>query len=305
MSYTITGSWIRCTFDTVTGGRCALAEGHNGTLHVTVDGSYFAERGGKTFGPVLNYTVQAGVDYAFPPASTKLSSEWWAEVANWTPAGPPPSPRLIIEGTEGGGGTTGVPAAVRVGDLISRNELDNRLRELTECPRLVTELRELVDNLAGRLGVVERHRLPQRVEAFEHTAASLQRQVQAERTHHVEHSAAVRNLREELEHKLTALHRVEYGGGLAGMRRDINRMVGLVGEQAWNGRKELATREDLDDAVVQGKITAEAVDRLENQTAQLGKLAQCSAYSGNDGDRYCVRVNHHDGTHLGEDGFAW
>ena len=268
----------RCDFDTVIGARCALAQGHQGRLHVTPQGDYFAERGGKVFGPVIGYNVTAGTDYGFPPAGTKLSPEFWANVASWTPSAP-----------------------------VSREELATKADNdaLATLEQAVLQVRELVDNLAGRLGVVERHRLPQRVEAFEHTAASLHRQVQAERTHHVEHSAAVRNLREELERKLTALHRVEYGGGLAGIRRDINRMVGLVGEQAWNGRKELATREDLDDAVVQGKITAEAVDRLENQTAQLGKLAQCSAYSGGTGGRYCVRVNHHDGTHLGEDGFAW
>jgi len=269
----------RCDFDTVIGARCALAQGHQGHLHVTPQGDYFAERGGKVFGPVLGYNVTAGVDYGFPPAGTKLSPEFWADVASWTSRAP-----------------------------VSREELATKADNdaLVTLEQAVLQVRELAENLSGRLGVLEGHRLPENVEAFKHTMASFQRQLYAERTHHVEHSAAVRNLREELERKLTALHRVEYGGGLAGMRRDVNRLVGLVGDEAWNGRKELATAEDLAGT---DKAVAHLNDRLsalENQTVQLGKLAQCSASNRLDGAvRPCIRVNHHDGTHLGEDGFAW
>jgi BMFP domain-containing protein YqiC len=274
----------RCTADTNLGARCALAEGHQ-NLHVTLHGQRFVKRGG----PLL-------FEGPWPAAGTAQPMQCTASHPDFTKSRCE-LPRFHV-GMHVDGNITWPKVETRPPDHrvdALRYAFSMRAPEPTFTPQQVDAyVRAITSGLGKKVAELE-ERLAEVTQSVTERMQRLDADIQT----------GIEGSGKAAARKFTALLSVEAGGGLQGLRRDINRMVGLVGEQAWNGRKELATREDLDDAVVQGKITAEAVDRLENQTAQLGKLAQCSAYSGNDGDRYCVRVNHHDGTHLGEDGFAW
>lgn len=275
MPYTITGPDGRCTFDTNTGGRCALVEDHQGQLHVTPHGEYFAERGGKVFGPVTGHSVTPSVDAA-------ASAFMRLQQGIWCGAQEP--------------GTSSTRADVRCQKPLHHAGDHHNAAGVSWAGASQSRLGNRVVALENTVKAMERQLValgtppPTRAEL-----TTLTDRVDQLATRLTELEKTTADDRQQLERKLTALHRVEYGGGVAGLRRDVNRLVSLVGDEAWNHREGLATLKDLhgtDKAVV---TLNDRVSRLENV---------CRASNSYD-DKLCVLPKDHKGDHHDDQGETW
>jgi hypothetical protein len=278
----------RCTADTSAGMRCALADGHR-HLHVTARGDRFIRRGG----PLL-------FEGPWPLAGQDMTPESLRAMAQ-TPAdstadhiGPDHhTDALRYMAT----GSNRLAKAV-TGELSHLGNrvvaLEKQLAALGDPPVTRVELTTLtnrVDQLSGRHDKLTMS-VGRRAEELDRlTDRVRQLQDQLERL-----SAEMVKSRSNHSQRLDALARADFGGGLAGMRRDINRIVSLIGAEGWNGRKELATTEQLAGHTL-------AMGKLDERLAVLeGRLCR----RGNPYDaKLCVLPRGHKDRHADDQGVTW